>query len=133
MKGGVMPNRKTVVQTNDMPGSIGAVQVKRFAFGVAGFLYGLIITWVCLAELSRLHEFRDPHKVVHGCTELDKCPFPWYGWLILGVYIFGPAALGAALNAYALHRWSVKRWGCYAALMTGVVVTLYFGGAFFSH
>jgi hypothetical protein len=105
--------------------------VKRFAVGIGGFLYGLFITWLCLVELSRLDWFRDPHRITHGCTELGHCPFPWYNWPIVFAFILGPATVSAALNTYAWHRWSLKHWTCYAASMTGLVVALYFGSAFF--
>jgi hypothetical protein len=51
-------------------------QLKRFAVGIAGFVYGLCITWISLLALSHLDWFRDPHKIARGCNELGKCLFP---------------------------------------------------------
>lgn len=94
--------------------------MKRFAVSLAGFGCGLIFTWACFITLSWLDWFRDPHKIVHGCHELGKCPFPWYNWPILYLAIFGPATMAAAINAYAWQRWPIKRW----AYCTGGAIIL---------
>jgi hypothetical protein len=100
--------------------------VKRFTVSLVGFGYGLGITWVCIQLLEHFDWFRDPHKIVHGCHELGKCPFPWYGWPFLYAFIFGPATLAATINAYAWRRWSFNRWACCTAGAMVLCVALYF-------
>ncbi len=106
--------------------------MKRLAVGVVGFCYGLFITWICLVALSHIDWLRAPQPVAHGCNELGQCPLAWYNWPMLYVFIFGPATLGATLNAYAWRRWSVKRWSYHALSLTGVIVALYFFSGMFT-
>ncbi|WP_233828860.1 hypothetical protein [Paraburkholderia sp. ZP32-5] len=101
-------------------------KLKRLAAGIAGFGYGLGITWLCLIVLSHFGWFRAPHKITHGCNELGKCPFPLYNWLILYACIFGPATLALAINVYAWQRWSLKRWARYTGVAMIGCIALYF-------
>lgn len=105
--------------------------MKRCLVGFAGFVYGLLLTWASLVVLSRLDWLRDTHKIAHGCNELGKCAFPWYGWPVLYVCLLGPATLAAVTNIYAWRRWTLRRWTYYALALTVAVVAFYFAITFF--
>jgi hypothetical protein len=99
--------------------------VKRCAVSLGGFAYGFGLTWVCLSVLSHFNWTRHHDQITTGCHEIGKCRFPWWGWLVLISYLFGPAIILATINAVAWRRWSVRKWvcGCFGA--TVLVLALY--------
>lgn len=100
--------------------------MKRCAAGLAGFIYGLAITWVCVAVLSHFDWLRDPQKAATGCHELGKCATPWWDALFLCGYLIGSAASFAVLNVRAWRRWGLNRWSQTVVALTLVIVALYF-------
>jgi hypothetical protein len=98
--------------------------VKRLAVASGGFAYGLVLTWACLFMLSRL-PLHDTGRIATGCHEIGKCPFPWWGWLFMPVYLFGPAILLATINAIAWRKWPVSRWARCCAGLSVAAVALY--------
>ncbi|MGF7134532.1 hypothetical protein P3T40_006036 [Paraburkholderia sp. EB58] len=99
--------------------------MKRCAVSFGGFAYGLCFTWLCLSVLSHFHWSRHHDRIATGCREIGKCPFPWWGWLFLSLYIFGPAIILAMINAVAWQRWSVRKWACSCFGVTVLVLALY--------
>jgi hypothetical protein len=99
--------------------------VRRCLVGVAGFIYGLGFTWVCMVLLNRFGPLHDPHKVTTGCHELGKCATSWLIALFLTAYFLGPAVLFAALNGYAWQRWTTKKWTAGAMGLMVLTAALY--------
>jgi hypothetical protein len=99
--------------------------VKRCAVSLGGFVYGFGLTWVCLSVLDHFHWTRHHGRIATGCHEIGECPFPWWAWLFLISYLFGPAIILATINAVAWRRWSVRKWACGCFGATVLVLALY--------
>jgi hypothetical protein len=106
-------------------GSFLGNKVKRCAVSLGGFAYGVGLTWVSLWVLGDFHWTRHQDRTVTGCHEIGKCPFPWWGWILLVSYLFGPSIILATLNAVAWHRWSVTKWACCCVGITVLALGLY--------
>ena len=98
--------------------------MKRCAVSLGGFVYGFGLTWVCLSVLDHFHWTRHHGRIATGCHEIGECPFPWWAWLFLISYLFGPAIILATINAVAWRRWSVRKWACGCFGATVLVLAL---------
>jgi hypothetical protein len=92
---------------------------------LGGFVYGFGLTLVCLSVLTHFHWTRQHDRIATGCNEIGKCLFPWWGWLFLISYFFGPAVILATISAVAWRRWSVGKWACSCFGVTVLVLALY--------
>jgi len=98
--------------------------MKRFSVGLASFLYGLFLTWLCLYVLSHVH--RAPSlKPATGCHELGRCPTPWWVGALIVLAVLGPAVCFCALNVYSWNRWSIRKWLIRFSLLNVLTVALY--------
>jgi hypothetical protein len=100
-------------------------EVKRCAASLGGFVYGVGLTWVCLWMLSQHNWTQHQGRTVTGCHEIGKCSLPWWDWLFVISYLFGPAIILATVNAVAWRRWSVTKWACFCFGVTALVLGLY--------
>lgn len=102
--------------------------MKRLYEIVFGFIYGISISVASVVALGYFDWFRDPRKIAHGCNELGKCPFPWYGWPIMYAYILGPATLAVVVNWRAIGKWKLSKWLLVNAVFGVSCVIAYFVG-----
>ena len=98
--------------------------MKRFAISLCGFFFGLLVAWVFMYTLSRVHWFKPDH-IATGCHELGKCPTPWWVLPVLVSFFFGPAIAFGTLNAVAWKRWSARKWTLWSVAILIVTATLY--------
>lgn len=91
--------------------------MKRAAFSLAGVVYGLFLTWLCLYIFSHI-EWPQSDKPATGCHELGECPVPWWSLALLFVDVLASPMLFGILNAVAWKRWSIYKWGWYFGGLT---------------
>ncbi|MDO3620221.1 hypothetical protein Q3O98_03825 [Ralstonia pseudosolanacearum] len=101
--------------------------MKRAAVIVAGILFGLFLTWLCLYTLSHIH-WPLSTKPVHGCHELGKCPMQWRDVALLLASLFGPTVLFGLMNGVAWRRWTMRRWSWSAGVLVVLTVVFYAAG-----
>lgn len=86
--------------------------MKRSAAGIAGVVYGLLLTWLSLYAFSHM-EWHRSRSAGPGCLDIGNCEV-WAGVLIVGDLLLFPVLFGV-LNSVAWRRWTVRRWGCWGA------------------
>ncbi len=100
-------------------------QVKRLAVSLGGLLFGLLVTWAFFYAFSRLHWHGGSGHVATGCSELGKCPIPWWSVPLVIGYLCGPAIAFCLLNAVAWRRWSARKWVGGGAVILVFTAVLY--------
>ena len=81
--------------------------MKRAAVSVAGFAFGLFLTWLSLYIGSHIDGHREARP--GGCFDRDDCAW-WVAPLLLG-YVFLLPILFGVLNGVAWQHWSLRKWG----------------------
>lgn len=96
--------------------------MKRIAAGMAGLLYGLLLTWFCLHLMSYIESIR-PRAASHGCIDSEDCTV--LDGVAMTLIAFGPAAVFATMNAVAWSRWPIRKWATWSGLATVLIAALY--------
>jgi hypothetical protein len=84
-------------------------QLKRAAASVAGFAFGLLLTWLCLYVFSNAAWRHAGGPTTGGCIDRQDCSW-WVAPLLVGYVLLFPVLFGT-LNGVAWRRWSVRQWG----------------------
>lgn len=92
--------------------------MKRFAAGLGGLLFGLLLSWASLYLLSRAG-FQQSNGIPSGCSELEHCPHEWWTYPAMFAFLLGPSVAFSVANAMAAGRWTARRW---ATINCGLVV-----------
>lgn len=82
--------------------------MKRAAASMAGFVFGLLLTWVCLDAFSNAPWLRRGGATTGGCLDRGDCSW-WVAPLLLGYIVLLPILFGV-LNGMAWRRWSLRKW-----------------------
>lgn len=82
--------------------------MKRAAASVAGFVFGLALTWFCLFVFSNIAWQPAGGPTHGGCIDREDCSW-WVTPLLLGYVLLFPILFGV-LNGVAWHRWSGRKW-----------------------
>jgi len=82
--------------------------MKRAAASTAGFVFGLLLTWLCLYIFSNALGLRSSRVPTGGC--LDKGDCAWWVAPLLFCYVFMLPVLFGVLNGMAWQRWSLRKW-----------------------
>jgi hypothetical protein len=96
--------------------------VKRIAACMAGLLYGLLLTWLCLHLMSYIESIR-PRAASHGCIDSEDCTV--LDGVAMTLIVFGPAVVFGVLNAAAWRRLPVRKWAAWFGVATLVIVAIY--------
>lgn len=83
--------------------------MRRAAASAAGFVFGLLLTWLCLYIFSNAAWQRAGGMSVGGCLDRGDCSW-WVAPLLLG-YLFLLPILFGVLNGVAWKRWPLRKWG----------------------
>ena len=81
--------------------------MKRAAACAAGFVFGLLLTWLCLYTFSHVQWQRAGGVPVGGCLDRGNCSW-WVVPLLLG-YVFLLPILFGVLNGVAWQRWPLRK------------------------
>lgn len=99
--------------------------MKRFAAGLGGLLFGMLLSWASLYLLSRAG-LQKSNVIPSGCGELEHCPHEWWAYPALFAFLLAPSIVFAVVNALALRRWTARRWLTVNLGFVGVTVAVYF-------
>lgn len=101
--------------------------MKRFGVALAGFAFGLFLTWLCLYSFSRIN-WPVSSTPARGCYEIDHCPTHWWTYPTFFGTLLGPSLLFGFVNALAWKRWTLRRWAGGLAALTLLTVAFYLAG-----
>jgi hypothetical protein len=99
--------------------------MKRSIVAALGFVWGLLIVWLVLYSLSRIHWPPTTNVPSSGCTDMEHCSPRWLTSLTLGCTFLLPALFFLMLNAMAWMRWTGRKWVTAFATLN-VLVALFF-------
>lgn len=94
--------------------------MRRAAASAAGFVFGVLLTWLCLYVFSNAAWRRTEGVPVGGCLDSGVCTW-WALPMFLG-YLFLLPILFGVLNGVAWRRWPVRKWGRW--FLTLVILTI---------
>ncbi|MBR8244323.1 hypothetical protein [Burkholderia multivorans] len=95
--------------------------MKRMAFAVLGFVWGLLVTGASFYVFNRL-DWAKPSRPAVGCGE--SCA-SLAGLVATMLFILlWPSIACAVLNAIAYRRWSVRKW-CIAFVVVTLLAILF--------
>ncbi len=101
--------------------------MKRLAVAVAGVVFGLFVSWLCLYSFSRI-DWPVSNRPASGCHEIAHCPIYWWTYPLLIGTLIGPSLLLGLVNAAAWKRWTLRRWSWTFGLLTLLTGLFYLAG-----
>lgn len=93
--------------------------MKRMAFAVLGFVWGLLVTAASFYIFNRI-DWPKPSPPAVGCGE-SCAPHAGLVATMLSILLW-PSIACAALNAIAYGRWSFRKWRIVFAIVTSLAI-----------
>lgn len=99
--------------------------MRRSIASLAGFFFGVILTWICLFTFNNI-SWSTSGRRAHSCVDAGDCS--WLGISMLIGYIFLFPLLFGVLNGVAWRRWTIRKWLCWLLIFSFLTVTIHLIG-----